>query len=100
MKEKIPVSEEGFAILEAFPLEDTKLVVTEPCHFCLRCHTHVNPKLDERGDIPLRKSHCLDKTLIGITESGLTVGNHIYYLKVNEDKPVSKDSRTDTWPKK
>jgi len=89
MKNKIPVSDEGYAILEAYPLSDTKLVVTEPCHFCLRCHTHVNPKLDERGDIPLRKSHCVDKTLTGISESGLAVGNRIYYIKVNEEKAVN-----------
>jgi len=50
---------------------------------------HVNPKKDERGDIPLRKSHCQNKTLIGTTETGLSVGNHIYYLDV-QDKEVDK----------
>lgn len=88
MKSSIPVSSEGYAILESFPLGDTKLVVTESCPFCNLSHVHVNPKKDERGDIPLRKSHCLNKSLIGIDENGMVIGNHIYYLKVIEDKPV------------
>lgn len=82
---KIKVSIQGYAILKAYPLGDSKLVVTEKCPFCGILHTHINPKKDDRGDIPLRKSHCLDKSLVGVTEDGLSVGNHIYFLSVQED---------------
>jgi hypothetical protein len=84
MKHNIPVSEEGYAILKAIPLDDTNLVVTEICPFCSIHHTHVNPKKDQRGDIPLRKSHCVDKKLMCVSNKGLLVGNHIYYLDVDE----------------
>lgn len=84
MTRNIKVSDEGYAILKATPIEDSNLVVTEACPFCKNHHLHVNPKKDERGDIPLRKSHCVNKTLIGITEAGLAVGNHIYYIEVED----------------
>lgn len=93
MKERIPVSNEGYAILKAYPLKDSNLVVTEPCHFCLRCHIHVNPVKDDRGNIPLRKSHCLNKSIVKIDEHGLSIGNHIYYLDVQEKEVQSRKLR-------
>lgn len=85
MKSRIKTSKEGYAILRATPIGESSLVLTEKCPFCGMMHTHVNPKKDDRGDIPLRRSHCVDKSLVGISENGLSVGNHIYSLEVIEE---------------
>lgn len=89
MSQKVRTTEDGYAILRAVPINDSNLILTDKCPFCFKMHTHINPKKDERGDIPLRKSHCADKTITRLNESGYVVGNHIYYLEVIED-----DNRT------
>jgi hypothetical protein len=87
--DRVKLSPEGYAVLKAYPMGGN-LVITQTCPFCRLCHMHINPKFDKRGDVPLRKSHCLDKSISRIAENGTSVGNHIYYLDVQE-KPIDDE---------
>lgn len=85
MSSKI-ITRDGYAVLKAYPIMDSVMVVTENCPFCNLCHVHVNPLHRAENSTTLRKSHCLNKSLTLISTSGFSVGNHIYHLEVQHDE--------------